>query len=53
MERGLNGFGGFTRISKKSYLLNKPGKSIALTGRIGEIRPVLGQCDALRPEILR
>jgi len=35
------------------YLLNKPGKSIALTGRIGEIRPVLGQCDALRPEILR
>jgi len=37
---------------KISYLLNKPGKSVALTGRIEEIRPVLGQCNALRPKIL-
>ena len=40
-------------IVQATYLLNKLGKSIALTRRIGEIRPVLGQCDALRPEILR
>ena len=35
------------------HLLNKPGKSVALTGRIEEIRPGLGQCNALHPEILR
>ncbi len=29
-----------------SYLLNKAGKSVTLTGRIEEIRPGLGQCKS-------
>lgn len=35
---------------KIMYFFNNLGKSIPLTGQTGEIRPVLGQWDALTPK---
>ena len=37
-------------LPDEAYLLNKPGKSVALTGRIEEIRSGLDQCNALAPK---